>query len=95
MLAGADPVRARARRAAPDRAPRSGCAAPGSLVAFALLAAFTAFSITWSLTPAESWLETNRTFAYLAALAGGLALGRLAPRRWSVADLRASRCRRS
>ena len=51
--------------------------------AFALLAAFTAFSITWSLAPAESWLETTRALAYLAALAGGLALGRLAPGRWA------------
>ncbi len=51
--------------------------------AFALLAAFTAFSITWSLAPAESWLETTRALAYLAALAGGLALARLAPGRWA------------
>ena len=51
---------------------------------FALLAAFTAASITWSLMPADSWFEANRTFAYLAAFAGGLALGRLAPRRWSA-----------
>ena len=55
-----------------------------ALAAFALLAAFTALSITWSLMPADSWLETNRTFAYLAVFAGGLALGRLAPKRWSA-----------
>lgn len=53
------------------------------LAAFAALAVFTALSITWSLMPNESWLEANRTFAYLAAFAGGLALGRLAPGRWS------------
>jgi tetratricopeptide (TPR) repeat protein len=52
--------------------------------AFALLVAFTAFSVTWSLTPNESWLETNRMLAYLAVLAGGLALGRLAPGRWAA-----------
>ena len=34
--------------------------------------------------PSDSWLETNRTLAYLAVLAGGLALGRLAPGRWSA-----------
>ena len=54
------------------------------LGAFALLTAFTALSITWSLTPSESWLETNRMLAYLATLAGGLALGRLAPGRWAA-----------
>jgi hypothetical protein len=54
-----------------------------SLAAFTALALFTAFSITWSLMPNDSWLEVNRTFAYLATFAGGLALGRLAPGRWS------------
>ena len=58
------------------------------LGAFALLTAFTALSINWSLTPSESWLETNRMLAYLATLAGGLALGRLAPGRWARADRR-------
>jgi hypothetical protein len=55
-----------------------------ALAAFAALAVYTALSMTWSLTPGESWLETNRTFAYLATMAGGLALGRLAPRQWSA-----------
>ena len=54
------------------------------LGAFALLTVFTAISISWSLTPAESWLETNRMLGYLGALAGGLALGRLAPGRWGA-----------
>ena len=54
------------------------------LLAFGLLAAFTAFSIMWSLAPADSWIEANRTFAYLAVLAGGIALARLAPERWSA-----------
>jgi tetratricopeptide (TPR) repeat protein len=52
--------------------------------AFALLTAFTALSINWSLTPSESWLETNRMLGYLAVLAGGLALGRLWPGRWAA-----------
>ncbi len=34
--------------------------------------------------PNDSWLETNRTFAYFATFAGGLALGRLRPGRWSA-----------
>ena len=54
------------------------------LLAFGLLAAFTAFSIMWSLAPADSWIEANRTFAYLAVLAGGIALARLVPERWSA-----------
>ena len=49
MLAGADAVRRRARRPAPAAHAGARCAASGSLVAFALLAAFTALSITWSL----------------------------------------------
>jgi hypothetical protein len=54
------------------------------LVSFFALAGFTALSITWSLMPSDSWFEANRTLAYGAVLAGGWALGRLAPRRWSA-----------
>jgi hypothetical protein len=54
------------------------------LVAFAVLAAYTALSVNWSLMPGASWLEANRTLSYLAALVAGLALGRLAPGRWSA-----------
>jgi hypothetical protein len=54
------------------------------VAAFALLTALTAFSMSWSLAPNASWFETTRTLAYLAVLAGGLALGRLAPGRWSA-----------
>jgi hypothetical protein len=52
--------------------------------AFGLLAVFTTLSMTWSLTPGDSWLESNRTFAYLATLGAGVALGRIAPRHWSA-----------
>jgi O-Antigen ligase len=57
---------------------------PGAVtvLAFALLTAFTALSIVWSLAPDDSWQEANRTLAYLATLASGVALARLAPRRW-------------
>jgi O-antigen ligase len=54
-----------------------------ALFAFAGLAIYTAVSLIWSLAPAESWTEVNRTFAYLAAFAGALSLARLAPGRWS------------
>jgi hypothetical protein len=53
-----------------------------AVLAFALLAAYTALSILWSLAPADSWLEVNRTFAYLATFVGAIALVRLAPGRW-------------
>ena len=54
----------------------------GSLVLFGALAALTLASISWSVQPANSWVEANRTISYLAAFAGALALARLAPRRW-------------
>jgi hypothetical protein len=54
------------------------------LLGFAALSVFTALSIVWSLSPADSWLEANRTFAYLAVLAGALSLARLAPQRWAA-----------
>ena len=53
-----------------------------TLTAVALLAAYTAVSIAWSLAPSDSWIEANRTFSYLAAFAGTMALARLAPGRW-------------
>jgi len=56
-------------------------------VTFALLAALTALtavSITWSVSPGDAWVETNRMLAYLAVFAGGLALVRLAPGRWAA-----------
>ena len=54
----------------------------GPLLAFGLFAAFTALSVLWSLTPGDSWIEANRTFAYLAVFAAGIALVRLLPGRW-------------
>jgi tetratricopeptide (TPR) repeat protein len=55
-----------------------------TLLGLTALAAYTALSITWSLSPSDSWLEANRTFAYVAAFAGALALVRLVPGRWSA-----------
>jgi hypothetical protein len=55
-----------------------------AVAAFAALAIYTALSISWSLVPSDSWLEASRTLSYLAVMAGGVALGRLAPRRWGA-----------
>ena len=55
-----------------------------ALAGVAGLAALTALSILWSLHPADSWIETNRTLAYAAAFAGGIAAVRLLPRRWDA-----------
>lgn len=49
-----------------------------------LLTAWTAVSILWSDQPSDTWIEANRTLSYLAAFAGGLALARLFPGRWSA-----------
>ncbi len=53
-----------------------------TLAGLTALAALTALSITWSLAPADSWLETSRLLTYVAAFAAALALVRLAPARW-------------
>ena len=54
-----------------------------TLLAFALLAAITALSITWSLSPSDSFLESGRTLAYVGVFASGIALARLAPTAWA------------
>jgi hypothetical protein len=55
-----------------------------TLLAFALLAALTGLSVLWSLAPADTWIETNRTFAYVALFAAGIALARLIPHGWGA-----------
>ena len=55
-----------------------------ALGAFAGLAGLTALSILWSLYPSDSWVETNRTLAYLAAFAAGIATVRIARERWAA-----------
>ncbi|MDQ6811459.1 MAG: O-antigen ligase family protein, partial [Actinomycetota bacterium] len=55
-----------------------------TLAAFVALAGLTALSITWSLYPNDSWVETNRTLAYLAAFAAGVATVRIARERWAA-----------
>ncbi|HWC27710.1 MAG TPA: O-antigen ligase family protein [Solirubrobacteraceae bacterium] len=56
----------------------------GPLALLLALAALTALSITWAASPAEAWLETNRTLAYAAAFAGAAALAHAVPGRWSA-----------
>jgi O-antigen ligase len=55
-----------------------------SLGLFAALAALTLLSISWSVQPDATWLDTNLTLSYLAAFGGGLALARMAPERWAA-----------
>src|SRR4051812_6977706 len=63
---------------APSRRLHGGLA----LVAFAVLLACTAISITWAVDPDDAWIEANRTLAWFAAFALGLVLARVAPNRW-------------
>ena len=51
---------------------------------FGALAALTLLSISWSVQPENSWLDTNVTVAYLAAFGVGMALARLVPERWAA-----------
>lgn len=74
LLAGALLVAAAVLRSQPRRQWASTCAA-----LFAALTALTALSISWSIQPSDSWLEANRTVAYLGVFAGAAALARLAP----------------
>jgi hypothetical protein len=53
-----------------------------ALASLAALVALTGFSILWSLHPSDSWVETNRTLAYVAAFGAGVAAVRLARGRW-------------
>ena len=67
-----------ARRGDPAR--RRGRAWGGvAVLLFAALAALTYASIAWSVQPADSWVEANRTLSYLAAFGAAAALARLAP----------------
>ena len=51
----------------------------GAVFAFAILAAITALSVGWSITPDVSYIEAGRTLAYLATFAGAVALARILP----------------
>ncbi len=62
--------------------PRGRIQGAAALGLFAALAALTYASIAWSVQPATSWTEANRTLSYLAAFGGAVALARLVPARW-------------
>jgi hypothetical protein len=62
--------------------PRGRLEGAAALGLFAALAALTYASIAWSVQPATSWTEGNRTLSYLAAFGAALALARLIPARW-------------
>ena len=55
-----------------------------TLALFGVLAALTALSVTWSIQPDASWVEANRTLAYLAVFAAAIGAARLAPNGWLV-----------
>jgi tetratricopeptide (TPR) repeat protein len=55
-----------------------------ALAGVAALVVLTALSILWSLYPSDTWVETNRTLAYLAAFAAGIAAVRIARERWAA-----------
>src|SRR3954447_1734138 len=63
---------------------RTGHHGRGSLLVFGILAALTAISIFWSIVPDQTWIESDRTFAYFAVFAAGVAVGRLAPGGYAV-----------
>jgi hypothetical protein len=63
---------------------RSGHHGRGSLLLFGTLAALSAISIFWSIAPDLTWIEANRTFAYFAVFAAGVAAGRLFPAGYAV-----------
>ena len=46
---------------------------------FVVYAAVTVCSVFWSIAPDQTWIEANRTIAYLATFTAGVAAARLAP----------------
>ncbi|MEA2424642.1 MAG: hypothetical protein QOH13_1052 [Thermoleophilaceae bacterium] len=63
---------------------RSGHHGRGSLLLFGAFAALMAISIFWSIAPDLTWVEANRTFAWFAVFAAGVAAGRLFPTGYAV-----------
>jgi tetratricopeptide (TPR) repeat protein len=66
------------------RTPRTRVWGGLALALMGALAALTALSIAWSVQPADTWLEANRTVSYAFVLASAVALVRLAPQRWAA-----------
>ncbi|HWH44501.1 MAG TPA: O-antigen ligase family protein [Thermoleophilaceae bacterium] len=65
--------------------PERGRDGLGTLLVFALYAGLVALSVSWSVAPDLTWVESSKTFAYLAVFAGAIAAARLAPGGWDVA----------
>jgi tetratricopeptide (TPR) repeat protein len=63
---------------------RTGHHGRGSLLLFGVLAGLCAVSIFWSIAPDVTWVEADRTFAYFAVFAAGVAVGRLWPMGYAV-----------
>lgn len=55
-----------------------------TIALFGALVVLTALSITWSVQPSDSWIETNRTFSYLMVFGGGVVLARTVGAWWSA-----------
>ena len=51
-----------------------------TLLVFTMFALLTAVSLLWSIAPELTYVETGRTFAYLALFGAAVAVGRVAPR---------------
>ena len=79
VLASGAVVAAAIARAHPGRI--GGMVALG---AFVVYAALTAISILWSIDPNLTWVEANRTLAYLAMFGAALAAAHLAPDGYAV-----------
>jgi O-antigen ligase/polysaccharide polymerase Wzy-like membrane protein/tetratricopeptide repeat protein len=79
VLASGAVVATAVARAHPGRV--GGTVALGAFVAYAAL---TAISILWSIDPNLTWVEANRTLAYLAVFGAALAAAHLAPDGYAV-----------
>lgn len=55
-----------------------------TILLFGAFAALTILSVGWSIEPAESWLEANRTLAWFAVFAAAATIARAVPDGWSV-----------
>lgn len=55
-----------------------------TIACFAALALLTALSITWSIVPSNSWLEANRTIAYLMVFSAAVVGARTVGAWWSA-----------
>lgn len=55
-----------------------------TIMLFGTFAALTSLSVGWSVEPAESWLEANRTLAWFAVFAAAATIARAVPDGWAV-----------